>query len=412
MTGSAASSPRRIKIALAVLAVVTAGIVLFVFLRQQPPRAPVALAALSFRALDGWQGSDAGPALRAFRRSCAALAAMPADRPMGGAGYAGHVSDWKPVCSEAVSVSEPRARAWFESRFAPFEVTGGDNPGGLFTGYYEPALRASRQRHGSYQEPVYGLPDDLVTADLGLFHADLAGKHITGRLIAHRLVPFPPRGTIEAQRLPDAPVLLYANDPISVFFLHIQGSGRVFLDTGGELRLAYAGQNGRPYTPIGRTLVAQGALPRQGLSMQVIRAWLQAHPDRARAVMDSDESYVFFRELPIGDPALGSPGSEGAPLTPEASLAVDPSIHALGVPMFVVTTVPNANPSGAEVRFARLCVAQDTGGAIKGGVRADIFWGFGARAEAIAGRLKAPGKLYVLLPKPLAAGTRQAGAST
>jgi membrane-bound lytic murein transglycosylase A len=293
-------------------------------------------------------------------------------------------------------------REWFEKWFMPFKVEAGAARDGLFTGYYEPEIIATRVRHDAFVTPIYGQPRDIVTADLGQFRPALAGLHVTGRVENHRLVPFPTRAEIDAHGIADAPVLLYANDPVAVFFLHIQGSGRARLDDGTMLRLAYAEQSGRPYTAIGRTLIEKGELDRAHMSMQAIRAWLEAHPQEARQTMESDESYVFFRELPLGDPALGSPGSEGVPLTPAASIAVDPAFHALGVPMFVVAQPPAVDPALARNQFARLCVAQDTGGAIKGALRADIFWGYGARAEAIAGHMKSPGSLYVFLPRPLA----------
>jgi membrane-bound lytic murein transglycosylase A len=161
--------------------------------------------------------------------------------------------------------------------------------------------------------------------------------------------------------------------------------------------------NGRAYTPIGRTLIAQGALDRQSVSLQSIRAWLLAHPDQARAVMESDDSFVFFQEAPLGDPSLGSPGNEGVPLTPGASLAVDPYLHAMGAPFFVAATSPDPDAAKPDHPLDRLLVAQDTGGAIKGPERGDVFWGFGPSAEAIAGRMKSHGQLFVLLPKHLAA---------
>ncbi|HEX4860874.1 MAG TPA: MltA domain-containing protein, partial [Rhizomicrobium sp.] len=195
--------------------------------------------------------------------------------------------------------------------------------------------------------------------------------------------------------------LLYADDPVAVFFLHIQGSGRVSFDDGTAARVAYAGQNGRPYTAIGRTLIAEHELTKDKTSLQTIRAWLLAHPDRARAVMESDASFVFFKEAPVGDPALGAVGSEGVALTPEASIAVDEKIHPLGAPFFATTTLP-----GGAKKFDRLFVAQDTGGAITGPARADVFFGFGPRAEALAGEMKQAGRLTVLLPKPVAARIR------
>jgi membrane-bound lytic murein transglycosylase A len=343
-------------------------------------------------------------ALASFGRSCTALLRLPPDKAMGGAGYAGTADDWRGACKGILpQPGRTAAQKWFEAAFVPFAVSAGFDRSALFTGYYEPEIRASRTRHGNYASPIYGAPRDLVTANLGMFRREFAGIRVSGHVVQQQFVPFPTRAEIDSAGLGDAGVLLYANDPYGVFFLQIQGSGRARLDDGSMLRLAYAGQNGRPYTPIGRALIARGDLDREQMSMQAIRAWLAAHPGNARAVMESDESYVFFRELPIGDPHLGSPGTEGVPLTPETSIAVDPAFHALGIPMYVVAQAPAADAHGQPFRFAHLCIAQDTGGAIKGVARADIFWGFGARAESIAGRMKSGGSLYVLLPKSLAA---------
>jgi membrane-bound lytic murein transglycosylase A len=179
--------------------------------------------------------------------------------------------------------------------------------------------------------------------------------------------------------------------------LHIQGSGRVRFDNGSWARVNYAAQNGHIYTPIGRTLKLRGALKPAEISMRSIRAWLRANPSAARAVMETNASYVFFKEEPIGDPTLGAKGAEGVSLTPGASLAVDTRLHALGVPFFVSTTLPNANP------LQGLLVAQDIGGAIRGSVRGDVFFGFGAKAERLAGAMNQTGRLYALLPAPVAA---------
>ncbi|HMH66099.1 MAG TPA: MltA domain-containing protein, partial [Rhizomicrobium sp.] len=187
----------------------------------------------------------------------------------------------------------------------------------------------------------------------------------------------------------------YTDDAVAFFFLQIQGSGRVAFDNGDSARIAYAGENGQPYTAIGRTLIAEGSLTRESVSLQTIRAWLLAHPDRAAAVMETDRSYIFFKEMPVGDVALGSAGSLGANLTPLASLAVDQRVHALGAPFYVAADGPD------PVRA--VMVAQDIGGAIRGPVRGDMFFGFGPQAEARAGAMKAPGRLYVLLPNLLAA---------
>jgi membrane-bound lytic murein transglycosylase A len=319
---------------------------------------------VSFADLPGWRQSDPAAALAAFRRSCNGIVS----------------AQWRPACRASATARD--ARAFFETNFVPYGI--GD---GLVTGYYEPLLNGSTARHGAYQVPVYGLPDDLVTVDLGQFRPEWKGVRVTGAIDGHRVVPYPSRAMLDAAP-PKARVLFYGDDPIAVFFLHIQGSGRVWLDDGRMLRVTYAGQNGQPYTAVGRTLIAEGALTRENVSMSSIRAWLLAHPERARAVMETDASFVFFREEPIADRALGPGGTQGVALTPRASIAVDPRAHPFGTPMFI-----------AGDGIDGLYIAQDTGGAIKGAARADIFFGFGPGADAAAGNLKAHADFYVLLPK-------------
>jgi len=215
-------------------------------------------------------------------------------------------------------------------------------------------------------------------------------------------VPYPARAEIEQDGIPGAP-LFYVDDSVDAFFLQIQGSGRVILDDGTVVRAAYAGQNGQPYTAIGAVLLERGELTREEISAQSIRAWLLAHPDEARQVMNANASYVFFAERPVGDPLLGATGAEGVPLTPQASLAVDRSVHPLGVPIWLEASAPDPDPANRDRRLDSLLVAQDTGGAIKGVVRGDVYWGYGASAGAIAGRMKHPGRMNVLLPRGLAA---------
>jgi membrane-bound lytic murein transglycosylase A len=318
---------------------------------------------------------------------------------MGGAGYAGTVADWLTACKAAqqTGTNAADARAFFESVFTPVAVNQ-PTDAGLFTGYYEPELRASRRQHGPYQTPIYALPDDLITVDLGQFKDALAGEHVTGRVEGRKLVPYPNRAAIDAHGLPQARILAWGDDLVAVFFLHIQGSGRALLEDGTAVRIAYAGQNGRPYTPVGRTLIHEGALARADLSMQGIRAWMLAHPGEAQRVMETDASYVFFEEKPLGDPVLGADGSQGVPLMPGASLAVDQHVHPLGVPVWLAL-----DEHSTAVPRDRLMVAQDTGGAIKGAVRGDVFFGFGSKAEWNAGHMKAAGAMFVLLPRPLAA---------
>ena len=375
----------------------------------KPPAAvtpPLALSAASFADLPGWAASDPRGALEAFRRSCGEIQDKAADAPLGGVGYAGTIADWDAPCRQVAalhSAGPENARAFFESAFVPYRVSEG-SPDGLFTGYFEPELRGSRTRHGPYQTPLYGVPPDLVMIDRDIFrdsfHAPIAGGMMMAMMM--RFIPYPTRAEIVRDGVPALP-LFYVDDPIDAFFLQVQGSGRIVLDDGTVVRAAYAGQNGWPYTAIGAVLLERGELTREEISLQSIRAWLQAHPDEAETVLDANESYVFFSEQPIGDPALGALGAEGVPLTPGASLAVDRSVHALGVPVWLEGSAPDADASRPDHPFNTLLVMQDTGGAIKGVVRGDVYWGYGAEAESIAGRMKHPGRITVLLPRALAA---------
>jgi membrane-bound lytic murein transglycosylase A len=362
------------------------------------------LVPVAWSDLPGWRGSNPRAALSAFARSCAALVKNPDSTPMGGAGYAGTVGDWRGLCRDIPqgAFDAAPARAFLEHETVPVAISSGGEANGIFTGYYEPQIRGSRTRHGAYQVPVYATPDNLVAVDASLFADDLAGRHFTGCVDGHKLIKCPARAAIDDGGSPQSHILFYADDPIAVFFLQIQGSGRVHFDDGTTARVNYDSQNGQPYTAVGKTLIEMG-VPRDGMSMQVIRAWLKDHPRDAARVMETDKSFVFFREEPVGDASEGAQGSEGVALTPGASLAVDMKLHPLGVPMFVTATRPDANPNRADHPFDALMVAQDSGGAIKGAVRGDVFWGFGADEESIAGRMKSAGKLYVLLPKPLAA---------
>ena len=321
---------------------------------EKPRTTGLQLRAVRFADLAGWRVDRQDRALVAFARSCPRLRGA-----------------WRAPCRalRAVPRGDPRAaRAFFERWFRPYVVLN-DGGAGLFTGYYEPVLRGSRRRSARYRVPLHARPGDL-----------------------DRRNPYPSRAAILRPPLRDRlPVLLWLDDPVDAFTLHIQGSGRIRLAEGGVTRVGVAGTNRRRYVSIGRILLREGKLARGQASMQGIRAWLRAHPVEARAIMNRNPRYIFFREMSGPGPV----GAQGVPLTPGRSLAVDPRFVRYGTPVWIDTTWPA--PRGGPLR--RLVIAQDKGGAIKGAVRGDLFVGAGARALAIAGRMRQRGRTVVLLPR-------------
>jgi membrane-bound lytic murein transglycosylase A len=369
---------------------------------EAPPE--LVLEPVAFSALPGWNEDDPTGALDAFRASCARLRRQDASRSLGGAGgFAGTIADWLPACAaaDATPAATPEtARAFFAAQFVPFRVTDRGNAVGLFTGYYEPLLAGSREPDARFRHPLYQRPPDLVSADLGQFDPELQGRRIAGRVERGRLVPYADRAAIERGALAGRGLeLLWVDDPVLSFFLEIQGSGQVRLPDGGTVRVGYADQNGRPYRAIGKDLIELGAIPREAVSMQTIRAWLEAHPEQAPAIMQQNPSYVFFRELTDLAAAPGPLGAQGVPLTPGRSLAVDRKFLPLGAPVWLDATAPY--PDG-DRPLRRLLVTQDTGGAIRGPVRGDVFWGAGPTAEHLAGHMRSEGRLFVLVPRQLA----------
>lgn len=316
-------------------------------------------------------------ALAAFRLSCPALRRR---TDLSGLTQPG---DWDAVCAEAERTAAPQAARFFRTAFRPFRV--GD--GRLFaTGYYEPALAGSRTRRAGYEVPIYGMPVDLVDVDLGRFSDNLTGKRVRGRVEDGSLIPYFDRTAIERGALAGrAEPIAWAADPIALFFLQIQGSGRLSLPDGEVMRLGYAGQNGHGYTSVGRLLRERGELAPGQATMQGIVGWLRAHPTEGAALMRENASYVFFRELTGPGPL----GSLGLPVTPRTSVAADPRFVPLGAPVALASDRP-------EVQG--LWVAQDTGGAIKGANRFDTFWGAGEDAAVTAGGMSAGGTATILLP--------------
>lgn len=381
------------------LAVLVGAILLWWVIRSFPPaEIGITFRPVDFERLEGWADDDHGPALEAFLRSCAVLLNLPPDRPIGPPGRGLTAGMWRESCARAGRIGvngSADARRFFEVEFAPVAVLLGDEPEGLFTGYFEPVIDGSRERVGRFTVPLYGKPADLVSADLGEFRDEWAGMTLVGRLEGGRLRPFETRAAISVSGLPGrAEPILWLHSDVDAFFLHIQGSGRIRLNDGTETRVGFAASNGHPYTAIGRELVARGALERDGVSMQSIRGWLEANPAEGKEVMATNARYIFFRE----DNGEGPRGSSAAVLTPGRSLAVDTGLLPVHVPVWLETTVPETDRQAAGDALHRLLIAQDTGSAIRGAVRGDVFWGHGPDAELFAGHMKQTGRYYLLLP--------------
>ena len=384
--------------------------------RGAPTDSPFTLEPLPITALPGWQAEDFAEFLSAFTRSCALLSRLPDDRPMGPHAEFGTVAAWRPACAAASSLADatPGRAAiaqFLTSEFAAFALRPTDPQDGLFTGYYEPELAGSLIRRPGFTVPLHAPPDDLVMVDLGAFRPALRGQRIAGRVASGRLQPYQDRAAIaRGEGVDAARVLVWLADPVDAFFLHIQGSGRIRLHEGGVMRVGYAADNGHVYAAIGRRLIEIGAVPRAEMSMQAIRAWLENNPDRQAEIFAYNPAYIFFRELPRGDDRSAGPlGAQGVPLTPRRSLAVDRGIYPLGVPVWIDSFAPTG-ADGKSEPFQGLLVTQDTGSALKGSVRGDVFWGSGDDAGAIAGRMAASGRIFILLPRPRAqqpAGTGQ-----
>ena len=342
--------------------------------------------------VDGLSASHAGAddlnlAWPAWLQSCTALV----KKPM-----------WKNACDTANSLNlqtnnnpdSASVRAYFRQNFSVYKTTNVDGAeSGLITGYYQPILKGSRTKSAKYPFPLYTTPPDLITVELDGLFPELKYKRVRGRVVGNKLVPYFNRAEIETDNSPiKGRELLYIDNIVDVFFLQIQGSGVVQFENGEQVMVGYADQNGHTYNSVGRLLIERGELTSANASMAGIKNWVKNNPLRFRELLNNNPSFVFFRELPSGLP--GPIGALGVPILAERAVAVDPKFVPLGAPVFLSTTQPNNNKP-----LKRLMMAQDTGGAIKGGVRADFFWGAGAEAGAKAGAMKQSGKIWVLLPK-------------
>ncbi len=352
---------------------------------------PVLLPA-QFADLPGWNEDPLTEVWPAFLQSCQALKTR---------------DNWRAACDQAQKLKSQdpaNLRAYFMQFFEVKRVQTPDGQNsGLVTGYYEPILRGSRQRQGRFQTALHAVPDDLLALQLEERFPELKHQRVRGRLTSNAqgrasVVPYYTRAELlsaTGQSALKSKEIVWVDDPVEAFFLQVQGSGRVQLDNGTVVRLAYADTNGHIYRSIGRVLVERGVMTLEQASMQSIKAWAQANPDKVDDLLNSNPSYVFFREEALPDPRTGPRGSLGVPLTPRRSIAVDPRFIPLGVPVFLSTTHPLS-----QQPLRQLVMAQDTGGAIRGAVRADFFWGFGAEAGEQAGKMKQSGAMWIFLPKP------------
>lgn len=334
--------------------------------------------------LPSWQDDNPLQALLAFRSSCQALKSR---------------AEWGEVCARALVVDDDAGAAakFFSDNFTPWQLVNEDGSlDGLITGYYVPDLDGSRDSSSRYPYPLYKKPDDLLVIDLQELYPELGSYRLRGRLEGQRVVPYFDRAQIDGDSQPlYGNELFWVGDPVKLFFLQIQGSGRINLDDGSQVMVNYADQNGYPYRSIGKLLLQRGEMTPDQMSMQNIAAWGRSHPQKVQQLLNENPSYVFFR--PLADGVTVPPGALGVPLTPQRSIAVDPRFVPLGAPVYLSTTWP-----GSEKPLQRLMVAQDTGGAIKGRVRADFFWGVGDDAGSYAGRMKQDGAMWLLLPKDMA----------
>lgn len=335
-----------------------------------------------FSDLPGWSNDDLRQLWPAYASSCVAMRFK---------------LEWQEVCnaSKLVDVTDNAAiRFYFERFFVPHQVVNADGGAeGLVTGYYEPLLNGSRKKAGVFQTALYSTPADMLTIDLGSVYPELKNMRLRGRLVGNKVLPYPARAEI----LPSLKgnEIVWVDDAVDAFFLQIQGSGRVQMaETGETIRVAYADQNGQPYKSIGRHLVSIGELTLDQASAQGIKDWIAKNPSRQDELLNVNPSMVFFREEKLLDPSIGPKGAQGVPLTTARSIAIDPTQLPLGAPIYLSTTRPNS-----KVNLQQLMVAQDTGGAIRGAVRADFFWGFGKEAGELAGRMKQRGNMWLLLPK-------------
>ncbi len=360
------------------------------------------LEKISFSQIAGWSEGDKTKSLMAFVRSCnqmqkdnRAFSKSPK--------FGGTYNDWRKVCALSQELGKKPAPAkitgFFQKNFTPLRVNDPKRKEGLFTGYFEPVVKGSLSRSPEYPVPVYSRPDDLVAfsktqeQQSGLRY----GRLVKGKPTAYFTRQEIEQGLFKGKNLE----LVWLQNMADAFFMQVQGSGRVELPDGSVIRLAYAGKTGLPYTAIGAVLIEDGELEKAAVSMQSIRKWISHNPSKAQGLMWKNKSFVFFRQLPETDPSLGPVGAQLVNLTPKTSLAIDRRYWSLGTPIWLDTKILLDKTNTLQT-WRSLLVAQDTGSAIRGYARGDVFWGSGEKAAIIAGQMKAAGQMIVLLPNALA----------
>lgn len=366
------------------------------------PHDTLTLTKVTFRELPGWADDTLAEAVPSFLRSCERLKGLADDAPVGTDGHGGKARNWRKACRAAAQLKtgdDAAARAMFEAEFTPYVAAGTAGTTGKLTGYYVAELHASKTRHGKFQVPVLGRPDDLVMVDLAAFVKDGHGRRIWGRMAHGELAPYYTRQEIREGALARRGLaLMYADDPVDLLFAQIEGSAKAILDDGSAVWLEFAGKNGRAYRGVGGVLRGGGFLkPGEG-TMQGIRQWFKDHPTRYDEIADQDASYVFF----MVSTKPGAVGSQRTILTTERSMAVDRAFIAMSTPIWVETNAPVVGKKGVTAPWHHLLIAQDTGAGIMGAVRGDIYWGDDAAAAERGGRMGGPGRYWLLLPRGVA----------
>ena len=331
------------------------------------------MKAVSFSEIEGFYKDDLNHALDVFRKDCKKSKKNELFRD---------------VCEKAEFESD--GKKFFTLYFQPYKLLDeSSSDEGLITGYYEPLLYGSLKKTSRYKYPLYKTPKDMYIVDFTSIYPDLKTYKLRGKLVGNKVLPYDSREEIEKNPSKDLEPIVYVDNKVDVFLLHVQGSGKVLLDTGELINVGYAEQNGRKFKGIGMYMLNKGYITKDELSAQGMKKYLDKNPSKADEVLNQNESYVFFQKS-----NQGATGSLGTPLTAKRNIAVDRSVIPLGMPVFLNTT----NPLDKKP-INQLMVAADVGGAIKGKVRADFFWGFGDSAFDYAGRMKEKGKMYVLMPK-------------